>query len=133
MIYTYACPECHKVHEVARMVDERDLPYECDCGAVADRIFNPGTLSISCDGEWAHTNTNWGVDVRGKQHWQDEMKKRGEVPFEHQPETKEVLTRGKDAFRHARRGDAVAREETKGMMTEAHKKMRRRRIRAALD
>lgn len=133
MIYTYQCPMCGKINDVQRCVDDRDLTLSCDCGGNMARIFSPGDISLICDGDMAHRHDAWGVDIRGRSHWKQELAKRGEVEYEPQPAMAEAIRYSRIAVEHARRGDKSARKEVAGILRQADRKMRRERIRKAID
>ena len=127
MIYEYECQRCGQIVDVSRPVDDRDLALTCECGAPMSRL--PAIPMLNTDTTFAHVDPVNKIEYRGRTHWIQELKKRGEIPYSKSERDREAAYLIKNANMKDRSEAIGVTKELKAV----EKKNRRERIRRSFE
>lgn len=92
MIYCYVCPACGTYREEMQEINQPHV-LGCECGVDMERSYWAENKSISgdtcagCSNQTGY-DESLGIEIRSRQHRQEEMKKRGLEPYTPDPEQK---------------------------------------------
>jgi hypothetical protein len=142
VIYKLRCPNCLEADDYNLAMDDVDAVVPCEfCGMdvsrKTDRVWEP-TFSIQGDTvpggcSYDYWDGNLGVQVKGKRHRQDEMKRQGLREYAPDPELKAARDEAHYIRTHSRAGETSAKEAASQIVKTASKKKQAARIKDMMD